>query len=1429
MYNLKFLRIFIFIIFCYIPVATQSQDFRSTQKYREFNKANGFDADGIWAFHQDSLGFMWVGTDNGLYRFDGKESKRILKSVQINDSTEVQLEISAIYEDQHGILWLGVKSNPAVGLLKFDPRTSQLNPFNIYPDSIHIGKKWISNIYQDDNNILWLTTDVGFILFDMKNESPSAIIHPKEPEMSFLRKYDIKPEVLFEFSEVLPNPSGEDIWLTTSYGLFLFDADDNSFQSFLPDQVQIHDSHIVTYATFDTFGMLWVTFSGWLYRFDPKTREFEPVYKELEDYAMGSTFRTWVLFNPKNDKQLVLAGGSKGTMIVNIENFKYQMILDKMDPEKSLNGIARASFDSSGNLWLGTESEGITIVPKLNTPFHAIWDLSDRNIFDTVGYMLRSIDISANNKLWIGGGYFLHAFDLDRKILGPEKYLRIPECFKDEFGNDGIHYLRCDPNGEELWISSFGACFQKYNPQTGDYLLINPYPQGIPLPIEGLEWDSLGYVWGGGYIGIVRIDPKTGQYVHFELDSIFLKHKGKIGDVELSEDGLILSLLKTSNGEILFQSRNNIFALEIIEDSNPEDVYIEKYRFHEVIPSYLLEDLIGNGNDYLGKSMVDNFDHIWFGTEKSGLFHYDPEKKWITNYTTEDGLARNRINTSIMDHQNRIWIGCWDGLSCLIPETGEIYNFFESDGLVSSSFRVNRYTYQGHSQIDKDGNIYMGTNRGVIYFNPDEVINSIQKPSMVISSLIINNEQIKPKENGIISQSISYFPDIHLKHTDKQVSVQYSIPDFTKNYDRIRYQHKLEGFDDRWIDEGEMTRLTYSNIPAGNYQLKINASNTGYFIEENAISLNIHMAPPPWATWWAYVLYVLFIITTGYLLANSIITRNRIKRKHELEHIELEKVKELEEAKTRFFTQISHEIRTPLSLILQPVESLYKGEAKGGESKFYSIIRRNALRLNELLDQILEFSKLKSGQVKLKIDKQDIVTFTRFIISNFQSFADSHGIRLTLESPQLEIQSIYFDPDKIEKVMNNLLSNAIKFVPKGGQIVVRIEKKGRNEAFATKKQRKDEFNILQGKDVVVISISDTGIGIPEEEQEKVFDRYYRGQEENQYEGIGIGLSLTKELIDLHKGAIWVESEVGKGSTFYVALPLGKSHFSEDDILKSDKIDKINSNISLEDDASDSAFETDKQTVLFIEDNEDMREYVKYFFENDCDYQEAIDGQEGFTKAIDFIPDIIISDVMMPKMDGLELCKRLKDDRRTRHIPIILLTAKADKESKFTGLGVGAEDYISKPFDSQELILKVQNQLDQMDRLRSKFIQEFLLMDRKEKVKSRDDVFLSDLAVVIMNNLDDSEFSVEVLSHEIGLSRSQLFRKLKALTGQGPNDFIRTIRIKKAAELLLKNIGNVSEIAYSVGFDNLSYFSKCFASIYHVSPSDYSESMHKRKS
>jgi signal transduction histidine kinase/DNA-binding response OmpR family regulator len=945
--------------------------------------------------------------------------------------------------------------------------------------------------------------------------------------------------------------------------------------------------------------------------------------------------------------------------------------------------------------------------------------------------------------------------------------------------------------------------------------------------------DDYGYLWAGGAGGgLIKLDKNTGEY------RVFNNPYSNSNGFNLMP---VWEIVKLKTDELLIFNNSEVILLKIIHQVREDGSVFFDHRFSNYLQKGIEEILPMARQSYFITGFIDSKQDLWIGTDGAGAVKYSPRTGQYQYYNISNGMPSNAIKSILEDNYGNMWLATDKGFSRLDPVGETIDNVFYWSDSEYPDKEID--WWDGHR--DNQGILYYGVMSDPVIMDPADFLNWEEEPKRIVfSDLRINNKSQRPWIDQTLSCLVNYPPDIHLDYTHHILTLNYAVLDYT-HPGIYRYRYKLEGFDQDWIEAGTNTYLTYSNLPSGNYKLVVNFSDTNQFDVSNSASLNIYKSPALWNTWWAWLGYIVLVSGTGYFMIALIIKRNRIRKRLEKEHLELEKMKEIEEAKTRFFTQISHEVRTPLSLILQPVESLCRGEARGDESAFYSIIRRNALRLSELLDQMLDLSRLQSGRLRIKAGKHNIVEFVRLRVANFESLANSCGLKLKFESPLGDLD-VYFDRDKMEKVINNLISNAIKFTPEAGNICVSVqkyeEKDGNEVGFISRSGE----NYLSGKEVVAIVVSDTGIGIPEDQQEKIFERFYRVRDNGEYEGMGIGLSLIRELVDLHHGSIRVESDQGEGSSFYVILPLGRSHFTEEEIVEEiqgeagrkfqdiipDVLRKIPDAIR-EHPGSGTGRDIEivgndirmnhkkgKPIILFIEDNEDMRKYVKHTFESEYVFVGARDGIQGLEAAREHIPDIIVSDIMMPGIDGIEVCRRVKEDLRTRHIPVILLTAKAGREDRVEGLEIGADDYIAKPFDVRELKYRIRNQLNQLERLREKYVKAFLLNDPVAEITSRDDAFLTDLTEAIKRNLEDPSFSVSELSREMSISRSLLFRKLKALTGQQPNEFIRTIRLKKAAELLAGNSGNISEIAYAVGFNNISYFSRCFHKMYRMAPSEY---------
>jgi signal transduction histidine kinase/DNA-binding response OmpR family regulator len=628
----------------------------------------------------------------------------------------------------------------------------------------------------------------------------------------------------------------------------------------------------------------------------------------------------------------------------------------------------------------------------------------------------------------------------------------------------------------------------------------------------------------------------------------------------------------------------------------------------------------------------------------------------------------------------------------------------------------------------------------------------------------------------------------------------------------------LEPYDTNWVEAGVQRTTRYTNLDPEEYTFRVIASNSDGVGNEKGASINLIINKPWWETYLAFLVYLLLGFGFLYSLRRYEMSRQRLKYNLQLGNLETEKLKEVDQIKSRFFANISHEFRTPLTLIFGPAKDIKDNVKDENIKKSAGMIQKNAARLYGLVNQLLDLSKLEAGKMKLETREQDIIPLLKGLVLSFTSLAERKKIILKFESKEENIK-VFVDKDKIEKIINNILSNAFKFTPEGGEIDVKV---------------------LKLKKEVEIIVKDTGIGIPEERIEKIFDRFYQvdGSSTREGEGTGIGLALTKELVELHKGFIGVESREGEGTTFKIEIPLGKEHLKNEEIVKKEnpkeetmaleKSDIISGiEIAEENSVINKIMDTDlsgenegKPLLLIVEDNFDVRNYIISNLEEDYKIHEAADGVEGFTKSVENFPDLIISDVMMPKMDGFELCEKLKTDERTSHIPIILLTAKATSENKIEGYETGADDYIMKPFDAKELLARIKNLINQRKQLRKHFQKEGIFNLENKKIISVDKKFLEKAVKVINENISDTSFGVELFASNLAISRAALHKKLIALIGEPPSELIKRIRLSKAGILLKNKTGNISEIALEVGFNNPAYFSECFKKQFGSTPSQY---------
>jgi signal transduction histidine kinase/DNA-binding response OmpR family regulator len=851
---------------------------------------------------------------------------------------------------------------------------------------------------------------------------------------------------------------------------------------------------------------------------------------------------------------------------------------------------------------------------------------------------------------------------------------------------------------------------------------------------------------------------------------------------------------------------------------------------------------------------------LWVGTG-GGLNKYDYKTDSFQYYNQNDGLPSNKISGILEDEHGNLWLSTDRGLSKFNPVSEVFRNYDTHDGLYHLQFNFSSCLKTA------DGQLLFGGTNGITAFYPDSIRDNPHIPPIIITDFRLFNESVPIARNDLdqktegyhLPQHISTLDEITLSYRENIFSFEFSALDY-HSPQKNQYAYFMEGVDPDWVHTDASRRFaSYTNLDPGEYIFRVKGSNSDGIWNESGTSIKVLITPPWWLSSWAYAAYFLLIIAMVVTIWRFQLRRIHLRNELKMKSFEAQQLQEVDQMKSWFFANISHEFRTPLTLIQGPVKQIINGEFVGNLKDQCKMILRNSDRLLHLINQILDLSKLESGRMKIKANRIDIISYLKGLVQSFASMAEYNNVSFTLNS-NVESQVGYVDRDKLEKIITNLLSNAFKFTPEGGEVSVDMSLRGdsRSKARETTKQSPS----VVGKEIatsaerrtrndqrIELSISNTGPGIPRDQLEKIFDRFY--QADNSYkkdsEGTGIGLTLTKELVQACGGEIRVESEPDKLTTFTVLLPISKEHFKVEEIIEEqdsekelvlekdtgyqipDTGDQEKSGIrhpvsGIQDrDASDEKRVASNKSplLLIVEDNPDVTSYISSFLEKDYRIITAENGEEGWKKALKKFPDLIISDVMMPVMDGFELCKKLKSDQRTSHIPIILLTARADMESKLEGLEFGSDDYVTKPFDAKELQIRCRNLLEQRRRLREKFSKELAVEPHEITVSSLDEKFITRALQIIEEKISDPEFGVEKFSREIGMSRANLYRKLQAITGHTAKDYIRIIRLKRAALLLQKRTGNITEIAFAVGFNSPSYFSECFRKYFGQLPSTYS--------
>lgn len=1423
---MRFLRTMICALFlCGLAGSSQAQ--KKQFHFEQFPANVVLSHNSITAVLQDHQGFLWLGTWSGLMKYDGYEVKQYKQEPGNINGLESN-KITALFEDSQQRLWIGTRN---AGLYRYDRGTDQFIQFKHLPnDRTSISDNNVRAILEDHRGQFWIGTENGLNLFDPET------LHFKH----FFQHASNPGSISHDFIYTICQTPDSIIWVGTENGLNrLVRKPDGQPDHFLPYTL-IPDGRTISDFPFNFHNYifkvkpvhnndraLWIGSKSGLSKM-----EYSP--DAHQDYTVTSVFsqtsvqkkinNSFVLDMVEDKRNNLWIATFDGLHLVNIGEGTVQGFVPNEDQADMLSNYAVRSLlvDRSENLWIGTEG-GLHQLDLSAKPFATIRP----DISENISNQVISTVINTGNRqgLWVGtrgGGLnFLPIDSTAGKATNRNIRLQVPNA--PETANF-ISDLYADREGW-LWITTLGSGIVKVREQdlfteTSVISKLTQYAEATELDhlhdlhLMTVSGSESGDVWAGSWNkGLLRYDrdedifynyaSSSDQSVNFEAFPIvdILEQKGK--------DGPVLWVGTRGGGLIRL-------------------TYHEKQNRIQVLDHYQYRiDQTGSiSNNFINCLFLDDTGHLWVGTE-NGLNKWDPLSNSFTYIFEKDGLQSGIIQAIQEDELGQIWISTQSGISRIVQQKeGAGYYVKNFDPFIDLQ---SNFFYSAASEKTPAGRLLFGGAYGLTSFLPQTIRLDSIVPKVALKEFRLFNKEIPVGEMAdgrtILTESIGETSHIELTHKDNVISFEFVGLQFN-NPEKLQYAYKLEGFDKDWIFTDADQRIAhYTNLPYDDFVFRVKAANSdGFWSDPVSISMSIH--PPFWLTAWAYLLY--FLVFSGILYLALKITKMRANLQHslQLERLEREKLEEVNQIKLSFFTNISHELRTPLTLIISPLEQWIK-ERKADRKLHNSYVRMyyNANRLLTMINQLLDIRKSESGLMKMKVAQGNVVKFVREVTLSFKGLAKQRKIELQFESENLDIY-IWYDRDQLEKVLFNLLSNAFKFTPEGGTIKVEI------------KEMTSEPD--EGADQVIIKVSDNGRGIPGEQLPFLFDRFYQveqGKDKVRQGGTGIGLALAKSIIEQHQGQIWVESREQKGSTFSFSLLKGEAHFSEDekipgfqdseniahylaadklaDELKEDKLGNIPDMAPAAD-----YDEKDRPTLLIVEDNPDIRAYLRENLEAKYQIEEAGHGKEGLEKALKTPPDLILADIAMPVMDGIEMCGKIKSDINTSHVPVILLTARTSLIFKVDGLETGADDYITKPFNMRLLSIRIKNLIHSRRKLKETFANNFDLSPSGVVMNKLDDKFLNQIKLVIENNIDDSNFSVEQLASALFMNRMQLYRKLKALTGKSPNKIIRSFRLQRAAQLLETKQYNVSDVTYMVGYNDLKSFREQFKKEFGRSPSEY---------
>lgn len=1336
-------NIFIFLLLL-LPGYLGAQSY----SVKKLGAMEGLSNNGVLSIAQDKQGFLWFATEEGLNKFDGTHFITYYKGMPGKLSITGN-ELNYLLDDPvDSILWIATQR---AGLNAYNYAADTFTVYKNDRDNPHsLATNDVTNIQPASDGNLWISTYWnGIDYFDKKTGN--------------FTHYNVKTTPGLGSNNVWSMVDGGDGKLYIGHvfdGFSILSVKDKKAKNFRHDPADPHSlpSDGVGCVYQDSNGNIWVGTSNGLALYNPEEENFI----HFRDEGETVLYRVFDIKQMHNNK-LWIALEFGGIAILDLtqrlfqspDQVRFDYIREGSD-EYSLSGsTVRCLFqDSFHNIWAGTWGGGLNFLSRgpflFNVYDYSPFLSSDRTLTDK---MISSVCVDTTGKLWIGTDKG------DINVFEKGKRVAVYGRGSGDLNGNPVQASLCDSEGN-LWFGLFngGVCY--YNKRNKTFRQLFPQNNAV---IDGRAFyeDKDHVIWIGTNLGVYKADLSGRVAVH-----PCIEHE-QVRSIIRDEQGAFW--VGTFGGGVLvytsdFKLRKHFYTQDRFPSNTVSSLYADRKK------------------------------RIWVATGE-GLVCFPSSKEWdYTVYGHEEGLENAYIRAITEDDSGNIWFSTNKGISCYVTEKGSFYNYGRWDNVPIDGFMSNSVTR------NLDGDIYFGSLDGLCRFNPNAVLTKRQAPLACMTDIRIF-APLGDRENNEEVLSLHRKTSVRLSHLQNNFSITFNIQNYALA-NQVEYAYMLKGLENSWYTVTDPNNVTFRNIPPGDYCFQVKTRIRNQEWADEITPLDIRIDPPVWLTWWAKLFYILSGVSVLLFILHAYKKKLDMESLYELEKKNHEQEQELNNERLRFYTNITHELRTPLTLILGPLEDMLKSSSLSGkDSQKISVIHQSAIRLLNLINQILEFRKTETQNKKLCVSRDNLAVLVRETGLKYKELNRKPEIDFCLEIER-EDMSLFYDKEVVTIILDNLISNAIKYTEKG-IITLGLHQVVRNNIHHTE-----------------ISVSDTGFGIAPDALSHIFDRYYQEGSEHQASGTGIGLALVKNLVVLHEGEIRVESSLNLGSTFYVSLLTNNTY---PHVLHTDSMEKATGEKD-EKEENVEPVHSGKRILLIVEDNRDICDYIVESFSDSFEVRTAANGKQGLEQALECIPDIIVSDIMMPVMNGIVMCRRLKEDLRTSHIPVILLTAKDSLQDKEEGYQVGADSYLTKPFSATLLHSRIHNLLESRRLLAERFNSNSMLIDKRaavtESMNKLDNEFLEKINKLIEERLSSEKIDIGYLADAMCMSNSTLYRKMKALTGLSTNEYIRKIKMQYAERLLLEGKYNISEVAFKVGINSAVYFRQCFKDEFGMAPSDY---------